>query len=53
MALKSKKMKPLRSIEHFNHFRCGHCDGWWGIGDAPMKRTKWFCPWCGKENAFK
>jgi predicted RNA-binding Zn-ribbon protein involved in translation (DUF1610 family) len=53
MVSKNNKSKPVRSIEYFHHFRCGHCNGWWGIGDAPMKRKKWFCPWCGKENIYK
>lgn len=50
---KESNFKPVRSIEMFHHFRCPHCNGWWGIGDAPMKRKKWFCPWCGKENTYK
>ena len=50
---KSEVLKPgVRSIEHFHHFRCGYCNGWWGIGDAPRARKKWHCPWCGKENEY-
>jgi hypothetical protein len=45
------KIKGALFIEHFNHFQCGSCKGWWGIGDAP-KRALWHCPWCGVKQAF-
>ena len=38
-----------RMIELLSHFRCGQCDKWWSISDAPAAKTNWFCPWCGKE----
>lgn len=41
-----------RSIEALSHFHCSCCKKWWTIGDAPQKREKWFCPWCGKENKY-
>ena len=41
-------VKSTKSIEKLAHFRCGHCQKWWSIGDAP-KRKKWWCPWCGKQ----
>ena len=40
------------SIEKLSHFQCGECNKWWSIGDA-TKQTKWFCPWCGKEQVFE
>jgi DNA-directed RNA polymerase subunit RPC12/RpoP len=53
MEPKHKMIRGIRSIEHFNHFRCGSCSKWWGIGDAPEKRKEWFCPWCGKKSLYK
>jgi hypothetical protein len=38
----------LKCVEHLTHFRCGVCNGWWSIGDAP-ERDHWFCPWCGAK----
>ena len=35
------------TVETLVHFRCGACQGWWSIGDAPLDRTVWYCPWCG------
>lgn len=37
------------SNEILSHFRCGKCDKWWSIGDAPCQEN-WFCPWCGEKN---
>jgi predicted RNA-binding Zn-ribbon protein involved in translation (DUF1610 family) len=48
-----KKIHGTRSIELLHHFRCGSCNKWWGIGDAPEKRKEWYCPWCGKKNIFR
>gem|GEM_PF-3318388 len=48
-----RKILGTRSIEHLSHFRCGSCNKWWGIGDAPEKRKEWYCPWCGKKNIFR
>ncbi len=42
----------LISPEEIYHFRCGICDKWWTIGDAPKNKT-WFCPWCGKKQKFR
>ncbi len=41
------KNNSTRSLEKLSHFRCGHCDKWWSIADAPA-RKKWWCPWCGE-----
>lgn len=40
--------KASKSIEKLVYFRCNNCNKWWTIGDAPIKRKKWWCPWCGK-----
>lgn len=37
----------MRSIEHLSHFQCCDCSGWFSIGDAPVDRHSWWCPWCG------
>jgi len=41
--------KHQRSIEQLNHFRCGTCNKWWSVGDAPLSKKVWYCPWCGLE----
>lgn len=46
------KKKALFFNEKIRHFTCGACDKWWAIGDAPEKRNKWFCPWCGEMQTF-
>jgi len=46
-----QKIRGTLSIERFNHFQCGSCKSWWGIGDAP-KRAEWYCPWCGARQVF-
>jgi hypothetical protein len=28
------------------------CGKWWSVGDAPIKKTAWFCPWCGKKDSY-
>jgi predicted RNA-binding Zn-ribbon protein involved in translation (DUF1610 family) len=38
--------------EKLSHFVCGSCRKWWTIGDAAIRKTKWFCPWCGKVQTF-
>ncbi|MBI3397026.1 hypothetical protein HY045_00970 [Candidatus Woesebacteria bacterium] len=38
----------IRSKEVLTHFRCIFCNKWWTIGEVPITKTKWFCPWCGK-----
>jgi len=45
-------MTNRRSEEKLSHFSCGECRKWWSIGDAPKGKRKWFCPWCGREQAF-
>ncbi len=50
--LKSTEAQSLQSVEILNHFRCGFCNKWWSIADAPIK-NKWFCPWCGVKQTFK
>ena len=43
---KAGKLSGRISLEKISHFRCGKCNKWWSIADAP-KRDAWFCPWCG------
>ncbi|KKU70577.1 MAG: hypothetical protein UX94_C0004G0041 [Parcubacteria group bacterium GW2011_GWA2_47_21] len=47
------KMKKFRSIEKLHHFVCQKCKRWWTVGDAPVAKKIWFCPWCGKKNNYK
>ena len=47
-----EKVPGTRSIERLSHFRCGHCNKWFSVGDAPTDRTEWFCPWCGTAGVF-
>ena len=42
-----KKIIGKKSTEKLTHFQCGVCRKWWTIGDAPLKKDNWFCPWCG------
>ena len=42
-----------RTLEVLNHFKCIFCKKWWSIGDAPLRRKKFYCPWCGKINKYK
>jgi transcription elongation factor Elf1 len=50
MATKKKVVKKhQRSIEQLSHFRCGKCNKWWSVGDAPLSKKVWHCPWCGLE----
>lgn len=42
-----KEQKHIISEEIIFHFRCGVCDRWWSVGDAPQVKKEWFCPWCG------
>ncbi len=42
-----------RSIERLNHFRCIDCNKWWSIGDAPIEKVEWYCPWCGKKGKYE
>lgn len=39
-----------RSFENLSHFKCDSCDKWWCIGDAPVDKKEWWCPWCGTAN---
>ncbi|MBU6321143.1 hypothetical protein KGO04_01205 [Patescibacteria group bacterium] len=39
--------KHERSVEKLSHFRCAHCGKWWSVGDAPLAKKVWWCPWCG------
>lgn len=41
-----------RSLEVLSHFWCRHCEKWWSIGDAPLEKKDWFCPWCGRSNIY-
>ncbi|MFH0890517.1 MAG: hypothetical protein V1856_00615 [Candidatus Liptonbacteria bacterium] len=40
------KLAGRISLEKISHFRCGKCNRWWSVADAPRRET-WFCPWCG------
>lgn len=40
------------SIEHLVHFNCAACHKWWSVGDAPLQKRIWFCPWCGRRQRF-
>jgi hypothetical protein len=42
--------KHQRELERLTHFRCGRCDKWWSIGDAPKTKKIWYCPWCGTRS---
>lgn len=42
-----------KSIERLHHFNCGKCKKWWSIGDAPVDKRDWFCPWCGEKQEIK
>jgi len=48
MEINEKKKYHFASLERLFHFRCGSCQKWWSIGDAP-KREYWYCPWCGEK----
>ena len=50
--LSLKGAQGLQSVEILNHFRCGSCNKWWSVADAPIKK-EWFCPWCGVKQLFK
>jgi hypothetical protein len=41
--------KHTRSTEKLHHFSCGVCKKWWSIGDAPLRKKEWYCPWCGTK----
>ncbi|MGB7957703.1 MAG: hypothetical protein WCF77_02570 [Minisyncoccia bacterium] len=47
-----KKSVPKRAVELLHHFRCHACDWWWSVGDAPIRKTVWFCPWCGAKGKY-
>jgi predicted RNA-binding Zn-ribbon protein involved in translation (DUF1610 family) len=47
-----KKAPPKRSVELLHHFRCYACGKWWSVGDAPLRKTLWFCPWCGMKEIY-
>lgn len=42
-----------RTTEQLSHFSCATCEKWWTIGDAPVDKTDWYCPWCGEKNIYK
>jgi rubrerythrin len=42
-----------RTIEKLNHFSCGTCGKWWTVGDAPLSKKEWHCPWCGRINDYE
>jgi rubrerythrin len=45
--------RSTRSVEKLHHFICIKCSKWWSVGDAPLSKTKWFCPWCGVKNKYE
>ena len=49
MALEGKVSK-----EDLYHFQCPseECRKWWTVGDAPLDKRKWYCPWCGDEAIY-
>lgn len=50
---KEKISKGKKTVELLAHFNCGVCKKWWAIGDAPPKKKKWFCPWCGTKQNYE
>ncbi len=52
-ALYNEGMKVRRVVELLHHFCCKKCKKWWSIGDAPINKHVWFCPWCGTENNYQ
>lgn len=40
-------------VETLTHFRCAVCGCWWSIGDAPLDRQMWYCPWCGSYHRME
>jgi len=46
-------MKNKRTVEKIHHFNCDKCKKWWSVADAPVKKKKWFCTWCGILNEYK
>jgi len=42
-----------RTVENLHHFSCISCSKWWTIGDAPVEKEEWFCPWCGVKNNYE
>jgi hypothetical protein len=48
-----KKSLSTKSLEMLWHFRWGYCGKWWSIGDAPVDKVIWWCPWCGKRNEYE
>lgn len=42
-----------RNIELLSHFLCEFCQKWWSIGDAPIEKKEYFCPWCGEVNKIE
>ncbi len=42
-----------KSTEILNHFHCIFCKKWWTVGDIPLEKKNWYCPWCGKENKYE
>ena len=47
-----KKAAKKRSAEIIHHFHCCDCGRWWSVGDAPVRKTVWFCPWCGAKGKY-
>ncbi|MCR4274826.1 MAG: hypothetical protein NUW02_02135 [Candidatus Campbellbacteria bacterium] len=50
---KKTQQQGLRSVERLSHFRCGVCNKWWSVGDAPTTKKEWHCPWCGTKQVMK
>lgn len=49
---KNKPKKNKIYIEKLAHFSCVKCKKWWTVGDAPVSKKKWFCPWCGEMGNY-
>lgn len=52
-SLNNNKKTATRSVESLNHFRCQECDKWWSVGDAPVEKEDWYCPWCGAKQKME
>ncbi|QQR82580.1 hypothetical protein IPJ70_00485 [Candidatus Campbellbacteria bacterium] len=50
---KNTQQSGFRSVERLSHFRCGACNKWWSIGDAPLGKKEWHCPWCGERQVME
>lgn len=46
-------MSGKYTVEQLVHYQCEICNKWWSIGDAPIKRKEWFCPWCSHKQTVE